>query len=57
MEPIRPIQRDRPHAVEPVGLERLTPVERELAKERRERERRRRRRPPEPPPGRIDVRA
>jgi hypothetical protein len=59
MERIEPIGPDR--RVQPVGLTRLTPVEREEERQRREREREKRRRqtPREPPeegrPG-IDVR-
>jgi hypothetical protein len=59
MERIEPIRPDR--TVQPVGLPRLTPVEREQEEQRRERERRRRTqpRPAEPPAdgrGGIDVR-
>ena len=62
MERIEPIGPDR--RVQPVGLTRLTPAEREEERRRRERERRRRRTaaqsPPEHPedgrPG-IDIRA
>jgi hypothetical protein len=59
MERIEPIGSDR--TVSPVGLTRLTPIEREQERQRREQERKRRRPKPEPPredgrPG-IDVRA
>jgi hypothetical protein len=61
MERIEPIARDR--TVQPVGLTRLTPVEREQEKQRRERERERRRRaqprpgkPAQPGDSGIDVR-
>jgi hypothetical protein len=61
VERIEPIGRDR--TVQPVELQRLTPVEREQEKQRRERERQRRRRaqprPQNPPTGGgsgIDVR-
>ena len=49
MERIEPIGPDR--RVQPVGLSRLTPVEREQERQRREREREKRRRqaPQEPP--------
>jgi hypothetical protein len=47
MERIEPIRPDR--RVQPVVLPRLTPVEREAEKERREREGRRRARPQNPP--------
>ena len=58
MERIEPIGPDR--TVQPVGLTRLTPVEREQERQRRERERRRRREASEQPPDEghpgIDIR-
>jgi hypothetical protein len=59
MERLDPIGADR--KVQPVGLPRLTPFEREQERQRREEQRKRRRRKPEPPPADdrsgIDIRA
>jgi hypothetical protein len=50
MERIEPVRSDR--SVPPVGLPRLTPLEREQERQRRERERRKR--APQPPQERPD---
>jgi hypothetical protein len=58
MDRIEPVSRsDR--AVTPVGLERLTPAERDEERRRRERERRRKAapKPPRTSDGRLDIRA
>jgi hypothetical protein len=65
MEPLRPIDVQRPREVDPVTVSvRLTPLEREQARERREQARKRRNAPAEPaaeaatgPDGHVDPRA
>jgi hypothetical protein len=65
MEPLRPIDLRRPREVDPVTVPvRLSPLERDQARERREQARKRRATPPEPPGetaagpgGHVDLRA
>jgi hypothetical protein len=61
MDPLGPIDVRLPREVDPiVAPPRLTPVEREQARERREEARKKRRKAPEPPvsdDGHVDLRA
>jgi hypothetical protein len=59
-EPLHPVDVRLRREVDPIAPVRLTPVERELQRERREQARKRRRPAPEPPApadGHVDLRA